>query len=207
MIGNNSNETKGFWSYFLDVATLISMFVLFAKTMEVMSAIAPLTLFGLGGLSYIYGFVVAGLIEGSIIAISFIPAFGSNPAAQAYKWTLFGISAWCQFMDKTIVIDQMKNSNAYTEVWIGLTYAIPVIIALGLIIVAQSNQKTEKPMPWKGVRNMFGGQLDKFLNGSNPDTVSNVPVMVANALETKKAALDQKEPEVEETGKRKVRHE
>lgn len=207
-----SNTSKSFWGYFIDIATLVAMVVLYSKTMEVMAAIAPVTLFGVTGLSLIYGAVVATLIEGTIIAISFIPAFKHNPSAQAYMWFLFGISAFCQFMDKTIVIDQMQNMTAYTEVWVTLTYAIPVFIALGLIVVAQSNQKyagDSKPSNWKGARNLFKGTFTKFMDGvdSESNSAPATPNTVATALDVPQIELETETKEEKPATNRKVRHE
>src|SRR5688572_10293594 len=101
---NNQNNDSMFWRFFIDAATVAAAAFLYFKTSEVMTAIAPLTLLGQTGLQVLYGLGVAALIEGICLAIHFIKAFKGNMAAQGYKWFLFGVSAFCQFMDRFFVI-------------------------------------------------------------------------------------------------------
>lgn len=158
-----------FWKFFWDVAVVVAAAFLYFKTSEVMTVIAPLTLVGQTGLQTLYGLGVAALIEGICLAIHFIKAFRNNVAAQTYKWFLFGVSAFCQFMDRFFVLDTSITS-ANIEFFKFLTYGIPVAILGGLLLVGKANEKrmvTERRRPFKGVVNYW----DEFLHGSKESTV------------------------------------
>ena len=170
---NQTNDSM-FWKFFVDAATVVAAAMLYFKTSEVMGAIAPLTLAGQTGLQVLYGLSVAALIEGICLAIHFIKGFKGNMAAQAYKWFLFAVSAFCQFMDRFFVVDTATTS-ANIEFFKFLTYGIPVAILGGLLLVARANdsqsvgKSTNKP--FRGVRTMWR----EFMDGSGSRNVPARP--------------------------------
>jgi len=104
----------------------------------------------------------------------------------------------------------MTSNSAYAQLRLGLTYSIPVVIALGLIIVAQANQDTGKPIVWKGVKSMFSGKWDKFLNGDGyvaPQPQPQVFAMELDSVSELVEALPDTEVVVKKENLRKVRHE
>src|SRR5215211_5917745 len=101
---NQAND-NGFWTWFIDVATIIAAAMLYMKTSEVMTAIAPLTLLGQTGLQVLYGTITAALIEGVTLALHFVRGLRGSQNATVYKWFLFAVSGFCQFLDKQMVVD------------------------------------------------------------------------------------------------------
>jgi hypothetical protein len=187
---NQENDSM-FWKVFWDIAVVCAAAILYFKTSEVMTAIAPLTLLGQTGLQNLYGLGVAALIEGVCLAIHFIKAFRGNTAAQAYKWFLFGVSAFCQFMDRFFVLDTSVTS-ANIEFFKFLTYGIPVFILGGLLLVGKANEKrvnSTPQKPFKGVRTMWR----EFMDGSQENTgVSNKVVrQIEEILEPEKEVEEQ----------------
>lgn len=172
-----NQDDSVFWKFFWDVAIVVAAIILYFKTSEVMTAIAPLTLVGQTGLQTIYGLGVAALIEGVCLAIHFIGAFKGNTAAQTYKWFLFGVSAFCQFMDRFFVLDPSVTS-ANIEFFKFLTYGIPVFILGGLLLVGKANERRSvsrtSQKTFKGVRTMWR----EFLDGQENTGVSSEPVVL-----------------------------
>jgi hypothetical protein len=189
-MNDNQNNDNAFWKFFWDVSVVVAAAFLYFKTSEVMTAIAPLTLVGQTGLQTIYGLGVAALIEGVCLAIHFIGAFKTNTAAQTYKWFLFGVSAFCQFMDRFFVLDPSVTS-ANIEFFKFLTYGIPVFILGGLLLVGKANERrvaSRTPSkPFKGVRNVWR----EFMDGSQENTRVSREVV---------GQLDEEVPELESLG-------
>lgn len=182
---DNQNNDSAFWKLFWDAAVVVAAAFLYFKTSEVMTAIAPLTLVGQTGLQTLYGLGVAALIEGVCLAIHFIGAFKGNTAAQVYKWFLFGVSAFCQFMDRFFVLDPSVTS-ANIEFFKFLTYGIPVFILGGLLLVGKANERraisrtTQKP--FKGVRTVWR----EFLDGGESRTPDEPVVLNQDDAQVKK---------------------
>jgi hypothetical protein len=161
-----------FWEFVINAAVVVAAFALYAKTLEVMTALAPVTLVGQTGLSLIYGIIVASLIEGVTLALHFIKGFEGNVRAESYKWFLFLISTVCQFLDETLVKDT-ANRSEMEGLFSFLALGIVPSIFFGLLwIKGGATKRTGKPAqrkPFKGVRTMFREFLDGS-NGSNPAT-------------------------------------
>lgn len=177
-----------FWKLFWDVAVVVAAAFLYFKTSEVMTAIAPLTLMGQTGLQNIYGLGVAALIEGICLAIHFIKAFKGNVAAQTYKWFLFAVSGFCQFMDRFFVIDPGVTS-ANIEFFKFLTYGIPVAILAGLLLVGSANERRVTHKPFRGVRTVWR----EFLDGEGNTVYSKDTEVV----QTTKPSKNGRKPEEE----------
>lgn len=123
-MNDSQQNDSAFWGFVIDGAIILAAFALYSKTQEVMTALAPATLFGQKGLAILYGFGVAALIEGVTLALHFLKRFDGNTRAEGYKWFLFGISTFCQFLDESLV----KNTANQTE-----TEAFFAWIALGIV--------------------------------------------------------------------------
>lgn len=196
-VENQENDSM-FWKFFWDAAVVVAAAFLYFKTSEVMTAIAPLTLLGQTGLQTLYGIGIALLIEGICLAIHFIKAFRGNMAAQTYKWFLFGVSAFCQFMDRFFVIDAGVTS-ANIEFFKFLTYGIPVAILGGLLLVGKANDPSSagkslsKTKPFRGVRTVWR----EFLDGGQESTVFSSDTQVVQT--TRPSKNGKKEEEVNPT--------
>ncbi len=202
------NNDSLFWGWFVDVATVIAAAMLYLKTSEVMTAIAPLTLLGQTGLQVIYGMTTAGLIEGVTLALHFVRRFRSNPNATMYKWFLFVVSGFCQFLDKQMVVDAGVSQSPVGSFFAWIALGIPLAVFGGLLWVANSTKTETSGNARKAFKGLVPMWNDFFYgNGfvaKSPDSVF--------ASETEQVELEEQEkleekPEEPAKKERKVRHE
>ena len=156
-------QDSAFWEFIINAAVVVAAFALYSKTAEVMVALAPVTLFGQTGLSLIYGMTVAGLVEFVTLALHFLNAFEGNQRAEGYKWFLFMISTFCQFLDQSLVKD-VANRSDIEAFFAWLALGIVPAIFFGLLWVKGGSQTVQrKRQRFKGLRPMW----DELINGTN----------------------------------------
>lgn len=180
-----------FWNFVIDAAIVAAAFALYSKTQEVMTALAPVTLFGQTGLSLIYGFGVAALIEGVTLALHFLRRFDGNARAEGYKWFLFGISTFCQFLDQAIVKDTANQSEMETFfAWIALGIVPAIFFGLLWVKGGEANG-IRHSTPFVGIVPLF----KQLLYGS----VGSPEKVLANASEVKQEVLAEPDESVGKT--------
>lgn len=156
----NQENDSGFWNFFINAAVVVAAGMLYFKTAEVMTALAPVTLIGQTGLAVLYGTVVALLIEGVTLALHFLKRYTDYQRAEYYKWFLFGISTFCQFLDTALVKDTANQTQ--TEAffaWAAL--GILPAIFFGLLWVRAGGKTVSRTKkPFKGVRRAWKELMD-----------------------------------------------
>lgn len=187
---------KTIWDRVLDFAMMVAAAMLYFKTAQVMTVFAPSVVFGYTGLEVLFGNVSALLVEGIVLALHFIPSMKKNDAAQAFKWFLFAISAFCQVVDGFVVqntLSQQPESIQFVVSW-GVPL-IPTIIFLGLLVIGASNEEETAPRkPKKGIRRAWR----EFLDGSpeRPERPENT--VLSQDVQTTKAVKPSKNGESQE---------
>lgn len=130
----NQNNGNWFLMGLLKVCLVGWAAVMFSKTSEVLTALAPVAIFGQTGLEVLYGIGTAALIEGVAVLLALLPVTHTNRNATVYTIILFGISTFCQFLDYSLVKQAATQST--TEAffaWIAL--GIPSIGFGGLLLL------------------------------------------------------------------------
>lgn len=176
---NEQENDSVFWGFFIDVAIVIAAFVMFAKTQEVMTYLAPKTLFGQQGLALIYGFAVAALIEGVMLALHFLKRYIGNNRAEGYKWFLFSVSVFCQFLDGSL----FKTEKTQTEAFFAfIAIGIVPAIMFGLLWVKGGKKTVTARGPRKGII----PSLKETLYGSENTAVSPKEVAHTSNMDVEK---------------------
>lgn len=182
---NNNGSGDGF----LDFGVYILAIGLYIKTMDLLSYFAPKVLDDILGFntSYVYGAVMALLVEGVAIAIHRNPRAAKHAPAQITKWLLIAISAICQIFDGYKTTNALVNMSDTLK--IGFTYGVPLIPVLGIVLLfwigklpSEGMQKTRKQ--FKGFKTLPRRVGDWFMNGSAGTTTNattNAP-QTTNAL-------------------------
>lgn len=159
---NEQNNDNWFLAWLLRVCLVIWAAVMFSKTAEVFTALAPVTILGQTGLETLYGIVTASLIEGVAVVLALLPSTHTNRNATLYAGFLYLISTFCQFLDYSIVKDVATRSE--TEAffsWIAL--GIPSLGFGGLLLLLWT--VTSKPNVTQAKRSSnFVGVVPMFRN-------------------------------------------
>jgi len=182
-----NQSDNAFWNFFINAAVVVAAAILYFKTAEVMTALAPKTLIGQTGLSVLYGTATASLIEGVTLALHFLRRYAGNERAEYYKWFLFGVSTFCQFLDTSLVKDTTNQTQ--TEAffaWVAL--GIMPAIFFGLLWVKGANTSTGK-----APRRQWNGLIPSFKNllygSGNTHGQSSTTVLQKDAPAPKKVAV------------------
>lgn len=169
----NQENDSVFWGFFLDAAIVVAALAMYSKTQEVMTALAPNTLFGQTGISIIYGFAVAALIEGVMLSLHFLKRYIGNNRAEGYKWFLFLISVFCQFLDKSLFKEVQTETEAFFAF---IALGIVPAVLFGLLWVKGGKRVATTRGPRKGIipslkETLYGTQNSEF-SKSTPATTS-----------------------------------
>lgn len=147
-MNENQENDSLFWGFVVDAAIVVAALAMYSKTQEVMTALAPNTLFGQTGISIIYGFAVAGLIEGVMLALHFLKKYVGNNRAEVYKWFLFAVSVFCQFLDKSLFKEVQTETEAFFAF---IALGIVPAVLFGLLWVKGGKRVTTTRGPKKGI--------------------------------------------------------
>jgi hypothetical protein len=171
-------HNKTIWDRVLDLAMLVAAIMLYFKTAQVMTVFAPSVVFGYTGLEVLFGQVSAMLVEGVLLALHFLPSVKKNEAAQAFKWFLFAISAFCQVIDGFVVQNSLESQPASIQFLVSWGVPlIPTLIFLGLLIIGKTDdgevgESFMERVKRVGIKSLIPN-LDEMWNGKNilPATV------------------------------------
>jgi hypothetical protein len=178
-MNDNQQNDSMFWDFFINLALVGSAAFLYFKTAEVMTALAPETLLGYKGLGTLYGAGTALFIEGVMLALHFLRRFEGNARAEGYKWFLFGVSTFCQFLDGTVIkqILGQQQLDATGEFFKWVALGIMPAVAAGLLWVKGGSKHTAAKRVKKGLipslkETLYGTENTEFSNTSQPVQMS-----------------------------------
>lgn len=163
-----------------NVVFMLGMFLMFAKTVDLMSAFAPSSFMGYTGVEYWYGFAVGCMVEGALIVMKFLVGRPKNVIEWVWNVILlvvpFAISALAQVFDSFMVRDVIgKQPESIQQFVAWFVPSIPTIIVLlfvGKAIFASIPPEIAGKFAVAGKLKGQGFKLKKpdWLKGKNKDT-------------------------------------
>ena len=114
------------------------MVLLFSRTVDLLTAFAPATLFGYAGMETFYGLAVGLLVEGALFAMKLTLGRAKNPIDWIWNVVViiapFLVSALAQVFDSFNVRNTMIQQPEYIQVFVQwFIPSIPTVI-IGLLI-------------------------------------------------------------------------
>lgn len=144
---------------------LLGMALMFAKTVDLMSAFAPKQIFGYAGVEGWYGLAVGCLIEGALLVMKLLLPRAKN--VIDWMWNVvvvvlpFLISALCQVFDSFQVRETLAQQPPEIQVFFNwFVPSVPTIIMALMIGKSIFTSMPDNMMP-KGMKNarQAGGQM------------------------------------------------
>lgn len=116
----------------------IGMFLMFSKTVDLMTAFAPRTIFGYTGVEVYYGMLVGVLVEGALFAMKLVLSRSKNPIDWVWNVLVvvlpFIISGLAQVIDSMSIRDTLRDQPQSFQLFVNwFVPSIPTLI-IGLLI-------------------------------------------------------------------------
>jgi TM2 domain-containing membrane protein YozV len=161
----NKNEGIGMLGWIV----ILSAFLLYFKTADVLMLFAPPSLNMMLGMNvdWLYGYFNAALVEGLALTLHFHPRAKLSTAAQVVKWITLGISGLCQIYDGQVVTNSIANMSDPLK--LGFSYGVPLIPLFIVIMIFAIGKLPDAGVrrPFIGFKHMFKPAFKKLWEGDS----------------------------------------